>query len=77
MTRSDAWLEASMRGRGCDTVRYGAEEIVFKKSAGDLGADFLDKIRNRLRFLRFPLGNPQKRVCKLRNQGGRPPDPDF
>ena len=60
-----------------DTVRYGAKEIVLKKSAGDLGADFLDKIRNRLRFLRFPLGNPQKRVCKLRNQGGRPPDPDF
>ena len=30
-----------------------------------MGADFLDKIRNRLRFLRFPLGNPQKLVQRL------------
>jgi hypothetical protein len=29
------------------TVRYFALEIAFKKSAGDLGPDFLGQIRNR------------------------------
>ena len=59
------------------TVLCFALEIASKKSAGDLGADFLGKIRNRLRFLRFPLGKQQKSARKLRNQGGRCPDPDF
>ena len=42
------------------TVRDGVLEIAFKKSAGDLGADFLGEIRNRPRFLNFPLGKRQK-----------------
>ena len=29
-----------------NTVRDGALEIAFKKFAGDLGADFLDEMRN-------------------------------
>ena len=34
-------------------VRYGAEEIAFKKFAGDLGADFLSKEEIASDFLDF------------------------